>query len=244
MDLIRSEPTTTLFLQDACLKHQFIRSKDNSNIVERPERLRAVNVGISVVIARCEADIEHDEYVKDVKHDIQSTEEDLAAALQCLDIESRLQYPSPFFPLRIVKSIASLDILNHPAVKFVHGDIEGDVYLENLLKWAKESRDKIASDGTEIPKHLPQGDLYCTFIVRLTDVGMLTHLLVCPTSIDAIQGALATVCEAVDTVVPISRLSLKDSADEQGKSSGRSFVAVRPPGHHCGEVRREDWKSN
>ena len=45
----------------------------------------------------------------------------------------------------------------------------------------------------------------------------------CPESLKAIEGALGTICEAVDTVIsnatPISR----------------AFVAIRPPGHHCGE---------
>ena len=50
-------------------------------------------------------------------------------------------------------------------------------------------------------------------------------VLVCPESVDAIQGALGTVCEAVD-----------DMMSGPGSVS-RAFVAVRPPGHHCGEVR-------
>lgn len=45
----------------------------------------------------------------------------------------------------------------------------------------------------------------------------------CPESIDAIQGALGTVCEAIDRVM-----------DEQNPMK-RAFVAIRPPGHHCGE---------
>jgi histone deacetylase HOS3 len=47
--------------------------------------------------------------------------------------------------------------------------------------------------------------------------------IVCPESIDAIQGAAATVCEAVDFVMG-SKQDL-----------GRAFVGVRPPGHHCGD---------
>ena len=43
----------------------------------------------------------------------------------------------------------------------------------------------------------------------------------CPESLNAIQGALGTVCEAVDAVI--------------SKSFDRAFVAIRPPGHHCGE---------
>ena len=58
-------------------------------------------------------------------------------------------------------SNSSINILNNKAVKFVHGDIEGDVYLENLTKWVKESSEKIKVGESEIPSHLSQGDLYC-----------------------------------------------------------------------------------
>lgn len=51
---------------------------------------------------------------------------------------------------------------------------------------------------------------------------------VCPSSIDAIQGAIGAVCQAVDTVIASTRVN--PSTDPQ-----RAFVAVRPPGHHCGE---------
>ena len=52
--------------------------------------------------------------------------------------------------------------------------------------------------------------------------------VVCPESLNAIQGALGTVCEAVDRVVDSSRNPSK-------LNSPTAFVAVRPPGHHCGE---------
>lgn len=39
------------------------------------------------------------------------------------------------------------------------------------------------------------------------------------------QGAIGTVCEAVDI---IARQSLNNPCK-------RAFVSVRPPGHHCGE---------
>lgn len=53
--------------------------------------------------------------------------------------------------------------------------------------------------------------------------------VVCPGSLDAIQGALGTVCEAVDTV-------LDDSVTSDTGRISQAFVAIRPPGHHCGEV--------
>lgn len=40
---------------------------------------------------------------------------------------------------------------------------------------------------------------------------------------EAIQGALGTVCEAVDGLLSPS------------PTHSRAFVAIRPPGHHCGE---------
>jgi histone deacetylase HOS3 len=154
----------TIFLQDACLRHQFIRSKDTSNVVERPERLRAVALGVAAAIARCEEVVqpqvaENNQEIP-LKR-IPSTEQDLATAMKRLDIGSKSLFSIPSLPLQVHKSTASLDVLNHAAVKFVHGDIEGDVYLENLIRWTKESREKITSHGTEIPEGLSEGDLYC-----------------------------------------------------------------------------------
>ncbi|BGP36490.1 histone deacetylase [Rhodotorula kratochvilovae] len=65
---------------------------------------------------------------------------------------------------------------------------------------------------SEIPPHLPQGDLY-----------------LCEESEQAIFGALGAVCEGVDRVVK----------REEGCSS--AFVAIRPPGHHCGEANPQGF---
>ena len=58
-----------------------------------------------------------------------------------------------------------MDLLNDPAVKFVHGDIERDVYLESLKSWAKDSQDKVAKGESEIPEGYSQGDLYRRLIL-------------------------------------------------------------------------------
>ncbi|KAJ3573753.1 hypothetical protein NP233_g2224 [Leucocoprinus birnbaumii] len=193
---------TTIFLQDACLQHKYIRNKHKSNVVERPERLRAVNVGISAAIARLESTQQPElNEEKPANNEVG----------ELVDVMGKMRLGSPAADIGpsvvpIVKSQATVDILNNPAVKFIHGDIEGDVYLENLKNWAKDSWDEISQGRSEIPQGLAQGDLY-----------------LCPESINAIQGALGTVCEAVDRVL--------DSED----SLKRAFVAVRPPGHHCGE---------
>lgn len=60
-------------------------------------------------------------------------------------------------------SDATVDVLNHPAVKYVHGDINGDVYLEKLVNLVNESENAIARGESEIPESLSQGDLYRAF---------------------------------------------------------------------------------
>ncbi|SCV68298.1 BQ2448_419 [Microbotryum intermedium] len=64
---------------------------------------------------------------------------------------------------------------------------------------------------SEIPAHLPQGDLYLS-----------------EQSEDAIFGAIGAVCEGVDRVVQGARTT--------GNGYDRAFVAIRPPGHHCCEA--------
>lgn len=63
----------------------------------------------------------------------------------------------------IIQSHATVDLSDHAAVKYIHGDIDGDVYIEKLTNWAKESWEKVQAGGSEIPPHLSQGDLYREF---------------------------------------------------------------------------------
>jgi len=147
---------TTIFLNDVCFQHRYIRSKDKSNIVERPERLRAVNVGISCAIARLES-IQPDSSPNkeqlndgDVRHLVESLDKMQISPINvCTDVP------------QIIKSQATLDILNNASVNFVHGDINGDSYLHKLKDWAANSWDAIFLNSSEIPEGLPQGDLYC-----------------------------------------------------------------------------------
>ncbi|OJA15834.1 hypothetical protein AZE42_04033 [Rhizopogon vesiculosus] len=209
-----SEPAkhVGIYFQDDCLKHRFIRSRDTSSIVERPERLRAIKVGLAAAIARIE---EAEGVLKHSDTDV-SVEDELAAALGKMDIATdagliRARHIS------VKRSTATVDLLNHAAVKYVHGDIDGDVYLQNLKAWARDSEVNITKKGSEIPEGIPPLDLY-----------------LCPSSIDAIQGAIGAVCEAVDAVIASTRIKSSNAATIPPKPQ-RAFVAVRPPGHHCGE---------
>lgn len=156
LNLTHAKPTkpTTVYIQDVCIQHRFIRSRDTSAIVEKPERLRAVNVGLAAAMARLESTATKAEPDDDAGG--------LIAALNKLNLASSDVYPlsPPNLAVSIVKSSALVDILRHPAVKFVHGDVDGDVYLENIKAWARDSHDKIAKSESEIPEGLSQGDLY------------------------------------------------------------------------------------
>ncbi|KAJ3788333.1 Arginase/deacetylase [Lentinula aff. detonsa] len=193
--------SASIFIQDVCYQHRYIRSRDTSLIVERPERLTAVKVGLAAAVAR----------IQDVVGKPTEDPNDLAAALDKLTLGA--QSSSVTAPINVVHSSATLDLLNHPAVQFTHAfpdhntTQDSSEYLKNLKKWSEDSAEKISKGDSEIPQGLAQGDLY-----------------LCPESLNAIQGALGTVCESIDTV-----------ADPDPSTSKRAFVAIRPPGHHCGE---------
>ena len=121
-------------------------------------RLRALKIGFAAGIARLEQALPAGERREKDSTGSQFDENDLASALEKLDIvqDARVNV------VDIVTSTASVNLLDNKAVKFVHGDIDGDVYLENLIKWTKESTDRIGEGGSEIPEQLSQGDLYRT----------------------------------------------------------------------------------
>ena len=157
MSVQAARTVTTVFFQDDCYKHRFIRSGDISLIVERPERLRAIKLGLAAGIACVEENNKSHNSSYDTKTASDSTTStDLVAALQDLDLLGGIQSDI----VKVVKSTGSISLLHNEAIKFVHGDIDGDVYLENLTKWAKESTEKIKAGESEIPSHFAQGDLY------------------------------------------------------------------------------------
>ncbi|KAG2133359.1 arginase deacetylase [Suillus clintonianus] len=199
-----------IYLQDDCLKHRFIRSRDASSIVERPERLRAVKIGLAAAIARIE---EAEGALKPSDANF-SVEVELAAALDKMNIAASDGGLIRARSISVTRSTATVDLLDNAAVKYVHGDIDGDVYLQNLKAWARDSEENITKKGSEMPEGTPPLDLY-----------------LCPSSIDAIQGAIGAVCQAVDAVIA----STGKNAPAVATDPQRAFVAVRPPGHHCGE---------
>lgn len=176
--LNRPPKDTAIFLQDVCLQHRFIRSRDTSAIVEKPERLRAVNVGLAAAIARLELSSELKKEEDASASKASDPGDELAAALERINISTD---PGPRPPsldfdsllVSVVKSSAAVNLLDHAAVKFIHGDIDGDKYLEDLRSWVRDSHDKISKGGSEIPEHLSQGDLYRKYYIPISIIRSL-----------------------------------------------------------------------
>ncbi|KAL0253699.1 hypothetical protein I308_101075 [Cryptococcus tetragattii IND107] len=231
-----SECPLGLYIQPACLQHRYIRHTNASHIFERPERLRAVLLGVAAAVAGLEQ---------------RNTADDLASLLSSLSLVSPAQptahlhlVPAPPLP-----PTPGTILLHHPAVQLAHSPVPdapfpyigppstgssgagfpSSSYLRDLVKWANGAVDRIKQTGCEIPEGLGlnPGDLYLG-----------------PGSIIAIEGAIQTVCQAVDHVVRKPKpVSIKEEEPSTPPVEGpadaplftKAFCAIRPPGHHCGE---------
>lgn len=132
-----------IYLQDVCLRHRFIRGKDTSDVYERPERIRAINIGIAALHARLET----------LNHTGTST--------------TTSQQPNssiPPAPLTIVRSAATIDMRVHKAAIAVHSGEDEDggqwCLADELDEWCVRSLLQIQQNGSEIPEQFEQ-DLYC-----------------------------------------------------------------------------------
>lgn len=126
--------------------------------------------------------------------------------------DSMMTFTSPF---QIRKTTRKLE-LSSPAVTKVHGE----KWMEELKLMCQSAESKLALNRNEVARpeigrgadqssstRLHEGDLY-----------------LCSESLNAMEGAIGAVCEGVDSV-------FRKTTECNGPR--RSFVAIRPPGHHC-----------
>ncbi|KAK4035420.1 hypothetical protein C8A01DRAFT_17900 [Parachaetomium inaequale] len=192
------EPTrraeTVVILQDACYGHRYSRPRSSraqlSTIVERPERIKACVLGVSAAYVR-----------------LGERHQDGAFPLHPEADTASL----PSIPFRIQRSNRRLS-LGSQTVTNVHGT----KWMEELKMMCETAEAKLAGGGRELqrpdmdrganaeaPQKFHEGDLY-----------------LCAESLEAMEGALGGVCDAVDAVF-------------RPQGPQRAFVAIRPPGHHC-----------
>ncbi|CAK7270042.1 histone deacetylase [Sporothrix epigloea] len=204
-DDVTNGTSLVVVLHDACYGHRFSRPRTSranlATIVERPERIQACAVGVSAAYVRLGG-----RHVG-------------GAYMPHPELEPAL-IPTAATPFRIHRTARALP-LQSPAVTNVHGF----KWMEELRIMCDTAEAKLALNGKELqrpdmdrgppthnatPARLHEGDLY-----------------LCADSLQALEGALGGVCEAVDAVFDAS------------SRNRRAFVAIRPPGHHCSA----DWPS-
>lgn len=186
---------TVVIIHDACYGHRFSRPRTSkaalSTIVERPERIQASIWGLSTAYVRM------------------GQRHEGGCFAPHPDLNPQLLPTPPFLFRKTDRSMA----INSPAVTHVHGI----KWMEDLKAMCGAAGDRLALNGKELVRprssgkdengpngqKLHEGDLY-----------------LCPESLNAFEGALGGVCEAVDSVF------------ESGPTR-RAFVCIRPPGHHC-----------
>ncbi|KAL6882873.1 Arginase/deacetylase [Trichoderma longibrachiatum] len=165
---------TVVVLSDAVYGHRFSRPRTPksalNSIVERPERIKASVLGVSVAYVRL-------------------GERHSDGALPILPKSNVHMLPS--IPFRIHKTDRRLSLLS-PAVTNVHGT----KWMEEFKMMCESAESILARGGKELqrpsitrgpdhaaPETLHEGDLY-----------------LCNESLEAIEGALGAVCEGVDAV--------------------------------------------
>ncbi|EPE37077.1 Arginase/deacetylase [Glarea lozoyensis ATCC 20868] len=179
MELHRREDVTRhadtiAILHDSCYGHRFSRPKTSRasllTIVERPERIQASVLGLSVAYVRLGEQHSEGAYPLHPSQDPSSI---------------------PSGPFRIRKTSRKLP-LNSPAVTNVHGV----KWMEELKIMCDAAEGRLAMNGKELarpdmargageeaPQKFHEGDLY-----------------LCAESLDAMEGALGAVCEGVDAI--------------------------------------------
>lgn len=174
-DNVEDRPAETIvILHDSCYGHRFSRPRakksDLSTIVERPERIHASILGLSIAYVRLGQRHAEGQYPLHPKRNATNI---------------------PTIPFRIRKTTRRLPI-SSPAVTNVHGT----KWMEELKVMCDTAEAKLAMNGKELvrpemsrspdqpaPQKFHEGDLY-----------------LCSESLNAMEGALGAVCEGVDAV--------------------------------------------
>lgn len=188
---------TVVILQDDCYGHRYSRPRTSraslGTIVERPERIHASILGLAAAYVRVGGRHANGQSAPHPKRK--------AGLLACM-------------PFRIQKTSRRVSLLSQ-AVASVHGA----PWMTELKTMCDAAESRLATNGKELERPLSNG--------QAGEKGYLERsklhegdLYLCSGSLDALEGSIGGVCEAVDAV-------FKDGGPR------RAFVCIRPPGHHC-----------
>ncbi|KAL8732065.1 MAG: hypothetical protein Q9166_003018 [cf. Caloplaca sp. 2 TL-2023] len=188
---------TVVILQDDCYGHRYSRPRTSraslGTIVERPERIHASILGLATAYVR-----------------VGGRHCDGHAAPH----PKRKAGLLASMPFRIHKSNRRVSLTSQAAAS-----IHGAQWMSELKVMCDAAESKLATTGKELARTQSaqrSGE-------KSGDEKMKLHegdLYLCSGSLEALEGAIGGVCEAIDAVFR-----------EGGPR--RAFVCIRPPGHHC-----------
>jgi len=223
------EPTIHIVTQDECFKHVFRRTKERATIYERPERLRFVNLGLAAALAW-----------DSLHHASPASLLPPSATNEPKSSSPLVQTPRVTFT-KATRKIAPHDPVlakihdqpNRPPSpdsstpsnsqnhtdRFASFRLSG-TYIEQLMGLCLQASELNLSGFSEVPEHLPQGDLYLS---AGSEAAILGSIGACYTAIDS-------VLKQAEPKVEASRPSNEQKGNGVFK---KAFVNVRPPGHHC-----------
>lgn len=189
------ESQTVIIIHDSCYGHRFSRPRTSraalGTIVERPERILTTLLGVSAAYVRL-----GDRHAEG-RHGPHPRQNPAAIS------------EAPFTIRKTSRFVA----LTHPAVAHVHGA----KWMEELQIMCDSAEGKLAMNGKELVRPIGYGkDENGASLPKLHE----GDLYLCAESLNALQGCLGGVCDAVDAVF------------SPGNTT-RAFVCIRPPGHHC-----------
>ena len=202
-----------VILQSLCHLHRWTRTSSDAAIYERSERLRSIRLGIAIAHGRLRASAPHlaSSNTSSVKgKEKANSDVDPAASLEDLlgglslngTSSSSTLYEG--YPFGIYSTARRTPLSSSALVPSATSLAHGEAYIPQLLSYISNVPSAHASQSSEVPLSLSQGDLY-----------------LCDRSLEALEGALGACCEGIDQVCA------------QGRKGGKRFVSVRPPGHHC-----------
>ena len=183
----------TVVLHDACYGHRYARPKTSkANLSTIVERPERVKATVMGLAAA---------YVR--------LGERYAEGRYSPQTQRQPKMPIPFALFKSSRQVSLTDSV----VMNVHGS----KWMQDLTTMCKDAESKLALNGKELVRpssesnntlpsekaKLHEGDLY-----------------LCVESLDALEGSLGAVCDAIDRIFSSS-------------ITKRAFVAIRPPGHHC-----------
>ncbi|KAI4250506.1 MAG: hypothetical protein L6R40_000105 [Gallowayella cf. fulva] len=189
--------STVVILQDDCYGHRYSRPRTSraslGTIVERPERIHASIQGLATAYVR-----------------IGGRHCDGRAAPH----PKRKVGLLPSMPFRIHKTNRRVSLTSQAAAS-----VHGAQWMNELRVMCDAAESKLATTGKELarsPPNQPPSDKSGAEKTKLHE----GDLYLCAASLEALEGAIGGVCEAIDEV-------FRDSGPR------RAFVCIRPPGHHC-----------